>query len=218
MMKTTCAGLALIACTMVTPAAAQDVKLSLAAGPQGSVNYVLASGFGTVISRYTKYRVTVVPYQGTTTLLPAISDGRHQAGVNDAGSVYEGFNGVGQFKTPHKSLRLLSSGSVNHIAIAVRADSDIKTAADLKGRKVTAVFAALPICKTHSNAILDNLGIKWSEVRQVPVTNIIQAAQSLADGRVDAMLCAAPAIAKFREIHARTPLRFIGIDASPAAM
>ena len=218
MFKSTIVGMAAIAIATASPVAAKEIKLSLAAGPQGSVNYVLASGFGTVISRYTDYKVTVVPYQGTTTLLPAIADGRHDAGVNDAGSVYEGYNGVGQFKQPHKSLRLLSSGSVNHIAIAVRANSDIKSPQDLKGKRVTAVFAALPICQTHSNAILDNLGIKWSEVRKVPVTNIIQAAQALADGRVDAMLCAAPAIAKFREINAQTPLRFIGINPDPAAM
>lgn len=218
MLKRTLTAMAAVAITAASPAVAQEGELGLAAGPQGSVNYVLASGFGTVISRYTDHKVTVVPYQGTTTLLPSIADERHDAGVNDAGSVYEGYNGVGQFEQPHKSLRLLSSGSVNHIAIAVRADSDIEAPEDLRGKKVTAVFAALPICKAHSDAILDNLGIEWSEVREVPVTNIIQAAQALADGRVDAMLCAAPAIAKFREIHAQTPLRFIGIDPDPAAM
>jgi hypothetical protein len=218
MPKPVCVGLAALAVSVASTVSAQEVKLSLAAGPQGSVNYVLASGLGTVLSRHTKYRITVVPYQGTTTLLPSIADGRHDVGVNDAGSVYEGYNGVGQFKAPHKSLRLLSGGSVNHVAIAVLASSDIKSAKDLKGRKVTAVFAALPICKTHSNAILANVGLTWSDVRQVPVTNIVQAVQALADGRVDAMLCAAPAIAKFREVHAQTPLRFISIETDAEAM
>lgn len=201
-----------------TAPAAQERTLTFAGGPQGSVNYIIASGIGTVLSRHTDIRVTVVPYQGTTTLLPAVARGEPPIAANDAGSVQQGFTGTGQFSTAHDTLRLLSSGSMNHVAIAVRADSDIHSVADLRGKRITAQFAALPVCRIHGDATMANIGLEWSDVRAVPVTNIIQAAQALAENRVDAMLCAAPGIAALREIHARTPLRFIGVDGSPEAM
>lgn len=208
---------ALAAGIVTGPAGAQEA-ITFAAGPQGSANYIVASGIGTVLARHSDLRVTVVPYQGTTTLLPAVARGEAPVGANDAGSVYQGYAGTGQFDTAHPNLRLLSSGSMNQVAIAVRADSDIRTADDLRGKRVTARFAALPVCQIHAEATLANLGLSWDDVRQVPVTNIVQAAQALGEGRVDAMLCAAPGIAALREIHARTPLRFIGIDGSPEAM
>jgi TRAP transporter TAXI family solute receptor len=58
----------------------------------------------------------------------------------------------------------------------------------------------------------------WSDVREVPVTNVPAAAKALGDDQADAHLCASPAIAALREVHVRTPLRFISIDPSPEAM
>jgi hypothetical protein len=162
--------------------------------------------------------VLAIAYAGSSLSLPLVQQGDPALGVNNAGIVYQGYVGVGEFDRPHPAMRLLSAGSQNTISIAVKEDSPIKTGADLRGKRIAAKYVALPTCHDHATAILANLGMTWDDVKQVPVTNIVTAAKALGDGQADAHLCASPAIAALREIHVRTPLRFISVDPSPEAM
>lgn len=138
-----------------------------------------------------------------------MAQGDPQIGVNNGGSVYQGLVGESEFNRAHPTLRMLSGGSPNNITVAVRDNSPIKTGPEIRGKRVASGWAALPVCQIHASAMLANYGLGWDDVRPVPVTNIITAARALADGQIDALLCASPAIAA---------LRFISIDESPAAM
>ena len=212
--------LALALALMPAAASAQALPESLpfAAGPQGSINYAVAAGIASVVARHTPMTTTVIPYAGTALSLPAVSQGDPPVSVNDGGSVYHGYAGERQFDRAFPNLRLLSIGSSNNITTAVKDDSPIRTGADLKGKRITAKFPALPVCEIHTEALLANFGLGWNDVRPVPVTNIVAAAQALANNQADALVCASPAISALHEVHARSPLRFISIDPSPAAM
>ena len=151
--------------------------------------------------------------------MPAVAKGKLQLGVT-AGTpaTFKSYLQKDAFEHAMKNIRIVSAGTPNTITIAVRADSDIHTSEDLKGKRITARFSALPECQIHATAQLNNRGLGWKDVRPVPVTSIIQAAQALAERRVDVMACASPAIRALREVNARTPVRFLSIDNSPAAM
>ena len=193
-------------------------QLAIAAGPQGSINYTISVGIASLASKYAGVSVLAIAYAGSSLSLPLVQQGDPMLGVNNAGIVYQGLRGIGEFDRPHPALRLLSAGSGNAISIAVKEDSPIKTGADLRGKRIASKYVALPTCHDHATAILANLGLGWADVKEVPVTNIVTAAKALGDGQADAHLCASPAIAALREVHVRTPLRFISIDPSPQAM
>ena len=193
-------------------------SLPIAAGPQGSINYAIAAGIASVVARHTAMKSIVIPYAGTALSLPMVSQGDPPVSVNDGGSVYQAYVGERQFDRAYPNLRLLSIGSPNNLTTAVKEDSPIRTGADLRGKRVAAKFPALPSCEVHTEALLANFDLGWNDVRPVPVTNIVAAAQALATGQADALVCASPAIAALREVHIRTPLRFISVDPAPAAM
>lgn len=193
-------------------------QLAIAAGPQGSINYTISVGIASLATKHAGVNVLAIAYAGSQLSLPLVQQGDPMLGVNNGGIVYQGLTGTGEFDRPHPALRILSAGSPNTISIAVKEDSPIRTAADLKGKRIAAKYVALPTCHDHAGAVLANLGLSWDDVRQVPVSNIVTAAKALGDGQVDAHLCASPAIAALREVHAKSPLRFISIDPSPEAM
>ena len=197
---------------------AQPQQISIAAGPQGSINYTISVGIASLASKHAGVNVLAIAYAGSQLSLPLVEQGDPMLGVNNGGIVHQGLTGTGEFTRPHPALRLLSSGSPNTITIAVQADSAIKTGADIRGKRIAAKYVALPTCHDHTAAVLANLGMGWDDVKQVPVSNIVTASKALGDGQADAMLCASPAIAALREVHSKTPLRFISVDPSPAAM
>ena len=221
-MRKSCIGAAFAAALGCAGAAsaqqAAPGQFAIAAGPQGSINYTIAAGLASVASKHAGSNVLAVSYAGTTLSLPMVQQGDPAIGVNTGGSVYQGYAGVGEFNTPHPALRLLSGGSPNNITMAVKDTSPIKSGADLRGKRIPARWVAIPTCQDHSTAILANFGLTWSDVREVPVTNVPAAAKALGDDQADAHLCASPAIAALREVHTRSPLRFISIDPSPEAM
>lgn len=200
-------------------AASLPKSIAIAAGPQGSINFAISAGLAKVITKRTSMNVTVIPHSGTSTIMPAVAKGQLALGVT-AGTpaTFKSYLKKEQFDLAMRNMRIVSAGTPNTITLAVLADSDIHTAADLKGKRITARFSALPECQIHATALLDNLGLSWKDVRPVPVTSIIQAAQALAERRVDVMACGSPAIRKLREVNARTPVRFLSIDNSPQAM
>ena len=193
-------------------------QLAIAAGPQGSINYAISAGMAALATNHVGINTIAVAYAGTALALPLVQQGDPLIGVNTGPSVYQGFAGVGEFDRKHPALRLLSAGSSNNLAIAVKETSPIKTGADLRGKRVPAQWPAIPACHAHTTAMLANLGLSWDDVKPVPVTNVPTAARALADDRVDAHLCASPAIAALREVNATSPLRFISIDPAPEAM
>lgn len=194
-------------------------KLAIAGAVQGSINFTISAAIATVISRHTPMQTTVVPHTGTAGIMPAVGKGDPPLGVT-AGTplTFKSYLTPEDFKRVSESFRIVSAGTPNQITMAVLEDSDIRDAADLEGRRVTSRFSALPECQMHATALLSNQGLSWDDVRQVPVTNIIQAAQALQERRVDVMACASPAIRALREVNARTPVRFLSVDSSPAAM
>ncbi len=200
-------------------AASLPGSLSIASGPQGSINYTISAGLATIITKHTSMRTTVVPHGGTSPLPMALVRGDPPLGVTTGTPpTFKIHLNERQFTMLKDKLRIVNAGTRNTITFAVHADSDIRTIADIKGKRVTAEYSALPPCRIHTEALLANIGLTLKDMRPVPVTGIIQAVRALGERRVDVLTCGSPAIRALRQVHARTPIRFVSIDPSPEAM
>ena len=186
--------------------------------PQGSVAHSVGVALAAVVSEKSPIRMIAAGYGGPQILVPLVDEGKASFTLLNANDVASAMRGTKpEYKVAHQNLRIVSNGYSNSIGILVRADSDIRTAADLKGKRVTGVFSAHKTCAKLATATIANAGLTWSDVTVVPVTSTVPSVQALADGRADAALCGAIGMSVIKEVNARVPLRFVSLDGSAAA-
>jgi TRAP transporter TAXI family solute receptor len=186
--------------------------------PQGSVAHGVGVALAGVVSAKSPIRMIAAGYGGPQILVPLVDEGKASFALLNANDVASATRGTKpEYKSAHRNLRIISNGYSNSIGILVRADSDIRTAADLKGKRVTGVFSAHKTCAKLATATIANAGLTWDDVKVVPVTSTVPSVQALADGRADAALCGAIGMSVIKEVNAKVPLRFVSLDSSPAA-
>lgn len=201
-----------------TPAASADEQVSIVTLPQGSVAHGVGVALAGVVSQKSPVRMIAAGYGGPQVLVPLVDEGKaHFAllNANDADAAMHGAQP--EYRKAHRNLRLISNGYSNSIGIVVRADSDIRTAKDLKGKRVTGVFSAHKTCSKLATATIVNAGLTWDDVKVVPVTSAVPSVQAVGDGRADAGLCGAIGMSIVKEVNAKVPLRFVSLDDSADA-
>lgn len=186
--------------------------------PAGSVAHGAAVALAGVISQKSPIKLIAAGYGGPQVLVPLVDEGKAAFTLLNANDVASAMAGAQpEYKKPHKNLRLISNGYRNAVGILVRKDSNIRSAADLKGKRVTGVFSAHKTCAKLASATIANAGLSWDDVKVVPVTSTVPSVQSLAEGRADAALCGATGMSVIKEVNAQVPLRFVSLDGSPGA-
>ena len=83
----------------------------------------------------------------------------------------------------------------------MRKDSDLKTMADLKGKRVTAGYSAMRTIDTIVQAMLGTAALTITDVTPVPVPNVLRGADDFLGGNADTFMFAFGA-AKVREVDA----------------
>lgn len=205
----------------LSPANAETV--SIATTSTGGLMYAIGSSAAKVVADHSKIRVEVKPFGGSSTYIPLIDSGEVGMGVitsEDIGLAYWGPEGmkIGGRNPYEKSpnVRLIMRGARIISGVFVRKDSDIKSVADLKGRKVTGKYPAQQSIWFSFYAALASCGLTWKDVKVVPVPNFAKGFDALVQGRAEACL-GVPGVAKMREAHAAVGLRLISICVGPEA-
>jgi uncharacterized protein len=104
------------------------------------------------------------------------------------------------------------------VAMHVRADSPIKSIADLKGKRVSSEFNAQKTIARIIEAHLANAGLGWKDVVTVPAPNVVRHAEDFTSGKVDVLFFALGSAA-IKQAHAAVGgLRVLEIDTSPQAI
>jgi hypothetical protein len=196
-------------------------SLTIGANPPGTVFYALASGLAKFASEGAPFQMTVQPYTGTSTFLPLLNTGEIDFGINNAVDMALAYQGPDRLKiggrnpfqhTPNA--RLVMRGSVLLTAPLVRKDSPIKTIHDIRGKRVTGEYPAQLANWYNLFGYLSGAGMKWEDVKIVPVPGVNEGVDALVQGRADVSLCALDA-AKVKEADAAIGVRHISMDCSP---
>src|SRR5262245_33101836 len=204
------------------PASAQSLPRSMTIGsnPPGTVFYALASGLAKFASEGAPFQIMVQPYSGTSTFLPLLNNGEIDFGINNAVDMALAYQGPERLKiggrnpfehTPNG--RLVMRGSVLLTAPLVRKDSPIKTIHDIRGKRVTGEYPAQLANWYNLYGYLAGAGMKWEDVKIVPVPGVNDGVDALVQGRADVSLCALDA-AKVKEADAAIGVRHLSIDCS----
>lgn len=128
----------LIVITGSLSAAPKNQFMTFAAPPASSALYPYWVAVGKAISSaYPEYRITVSESQGAVDIAKRVRKGDIIVGNCVSSTDYENYFGEGTFKgTPFKDLRILWYYETTPEQIAVTKSSDVKTLADLNGKKL----------------------------------------------------------------------------------
>jgi TRAP transporter TAXI family solute receptor len=200
------------------PVFAQAKRITIGTNPAGSIYYSLGGGLAKVLTEQMGVQAIVQPLAGSSVSLPLINNGELTAGLTstlDSGAAYRGEN---DYKgKAMKNLRSLVRIFSLPYTFTVRADSGIKTMADLKGKRVVMEFKALLGLKPMNEALVMAGGLKLSDVIPVSVGGLKQGLDAVADKSADASAVAA-GIPMVQEMHASVPggVRYLDVTGPKA--
>lgn len=191
-------------------------SLTIGSNPAGTVFYAVAGGLAKVLSDQGLSAV-VQPYAGTSTFLPLLNSGELDMGVVNAVDMAMAYRGPDKLKIggrnpfqPTPNARLVMRGAPLYVVMWTRKDSDLKSVADLKGRKVTGEYSAQLAVWFNAFGALSSCGLSFSDVQVVPVPAVNEGLDALVQGRADAAPHALDS-AKVKESDAAVGLRGLSV-------
>jgi len=171
---------AFVAATLAAaPAAAQT--FGMATMQPGTLNHTTGSAIAKVLKEKAGLNVLVQPTAGESVLIPLVARNEAELGIANLAEVLAATDGG---KKPG-DLRLIGAIHPLRAAFFVRKDSPIKTAADLKGKKVVWGFSAQRTLDPISRAMLATGGLTEKDIVPVMVPNVIRGADDFTSGSSD---------------------------------
>ena len=204
----------------MTPVAAQDAKglpktLSIATHPKGSLMNFIGGGFAKVITAHTPIKASDRPFTGYMAWVPLMDNGELDMGIVTSPESDTAYMGLGPYKQALKNLRVMSVGASVLLSYVVRADSGIKTMAELKGKRV-AIDRASYVTKVENETCVQAAGLDLKkDITPVPVAGVAELMYCIMDGRADAGW-ASVGSSQVKEVAGRVGgLRWLSVCSSP---
>ena len=155
----------------------------------GTLNHTSGSAVAKVLKEKAGLNVLVQPTAGETTLIPMVGSAEADLGIANIAEVVNAARGTGgSAKQP--ALRLIGSLYPLRTAFFVRKDSDMKTIADLKGKRVTVGYSAMRTIDVLIGAMFASGGIAHADIKPVLVPNVIRGAEDFMSGSADSFMFA----------------------------
>lgn len=210
-MKTIFGKAALAAALTLGASAAMAQTVTIKSGPQGGVWYPISAGMAGVLQNELGLQVTLQAGGG---LSNAITVGRGEGELgfstpDSAAAVYEGADG----RPPAEDLRTFGVLYNQYYTLAVPADGEIASVADLKGHDLVTMRKGSSTEQMTAN-VLAAYDLDYDDMSKMNFAGSVgDATNQLRDGQVDAYstLIAHPA-SYMLELSSAMPMRIVGLD------
>jgi len=168
---------------LIVPAAAQTV--SIVTTPAGSFTNSVGAAIAKAVADKSNLHMTVRPQ--ATIGFDEVASGGAEFNVSNTFDVTFYATGTGDYagKGAKPNIRVVGALLPFRVALHVRADSPIKSIADLKSRRVPAGFNAQKTAGRIVAALLANGGLSYDDVGKVLAPNIARATQDFIGNKVD---------------------------------
>jgi len=197
-----------------TAAAAQTV--GIATGPQATPTNATGSAIAKVVNEATGLQTRAVPHTSNDVSMPVLNRGQIDFGIASIDLANTAYHGLEQFDGRKLgNIRIVAKLFPLNVGIIVRKDSDIKTAAQLKGKRYPSEFTAQKGVVKVAVALLANAGLSYKDVVGVPVPNTSRGNEDFVQGKSDSAMLALGA-ARLKQTDAQVGgIRILPIDTSP---
>lgn len=174
------------------PSFADDVKLpatvAWSAYNTGTTGYNQSVAIGKALKDKYGTSLRVVPGKNDISRLTPLRQGQVQF-VANGGATYFAFEGISDFAAKEwgpQPLRILMSASSDaNLSVGTAKDANIKTAADLKGKRVAWVRGADAL-NIGVEAVLAFAGLTWNDVKKVEFPGFGASWDGIVNGQADA--------------------------------
>lgn len=207
---------ALVAPLLIGTAHAQTV--SLITTPAGSFSNSAGQAIAKTVTEKAKVRM-IVQAQASSGF-DELDSGTVEFNLSNSFDGTFVVTGTGEYagQAPKKNLRHVASLIPYRVGMHVRASSDIKTIADLKGKRVSSEFNAQKTIARIIEAHLANGGLGYKDVVGVPAPNVVRQAEDFKAGKVDVLFFALGSAAVKEAGASVGGLRVLEINAAPDAV
>ena len=169
--------------------AAWTKPISIGSGSIGSSHYVIMTGIAGIITKYVGVNATTEATKWSADNVDLLQKKEIELSSCTADAVYDAWKGEDYFKgKPQKFMRLIHSGYTSCATTVARADSGIKTHADLKGKRFYAWHPTSPIYQRWCKVILEGNKLSKENLTLFNVVSTAEAVTALKEGRCDAAL------------------------------
>jgi hypothetical protein len=196
--------------------AAQAQAIGIASSNPGSLYHSSASAIAKVVNDHAGLQATVQPFASATIYLPAIAAGEYAFGPTNVEELRVAVLGDRWYEgRKYEDLRAVAIMYPLRNGVFVRADSDIKSIADLKGKRLTTGFTSQKTIPPIIDGVLATAGLTQDDVVPVQVPNVVAGVNAFVEGKADAFIFAHGA-AKVREADAAVGgIRSLNIPNTP---
>ncbi len=161
--------------------------LSLGTAGTGGVYYPIGGTLASRLSlRDTSHTYTAEVTGGSVENIQRIMRGEMDLGFAIGTTVYEAYNGGGDFKEPVTRLRVVAPLYPNQTHVLVRDGASISAIADLRGKRVS-VGPGGGGTEEVAKHVLEAYGLSFNDV-QTRYLSFTESASALADGAIDAAI------------------------------
>jgi TRAP transporter TAXI family solute receptor len=197
-------------------AAAQTV--SVVTTPAGSYTNSAGSAIAKVLIEKGGLRA-VVQAQAALALI-AVAGGVAEFGMSNNFDTTFYATGTGDYEgqPPKRNIRNAATLMPYKVAMHVRADSNIKTLGDLKGKRVSSGFNAQKTIGRIIEAHLANAGLTYKDVIGVPAPNVSRSLEDFESGKIDVLFFALGSAATKQASASVGGLRVLPIEDSEVAI
>lgn len=176
----------LIALTFSFSAWSQTVGIGTT---KGGATAQVSAGISKIASAYGGMQMRPQPMGGTQQYIPIVNAGELEFGIANAMQTYMAVNGIGLSDgKPNPNLRMVATMMYFRVGLIVRADSNIQSISDLKGKRLPAGYSAAPLFAYLLKGMIANGGLTTSDVKGVPVTGLIGGINAFKEGKIDAVI------------------------------
>lgn len=191
-------------------------NISMGTQPSGSAIYNTAAGLGKVLSNHAEMNVSVKPQNGPEAYMPLLNKGELDLITGPGPDIIWATRGEQGYEKAENMRLLVRGNAVDSVGLTVRKDSDIKTVADLEGKRVGSDYGGIQGHK-QMEAQLNANGLTWDDVKEVPVSTTVGGMEALRNDRIDATFGLSPFTPATLEAHERIGLRALNFfdDYSP---
>lgn len=177
---------ALLAASLNSPARAELKEVTIGTNPSGSTFFLIGSSLAKMFQEKLDIRSTTQPFAGSSMYVPSVEIGDITLGVVNTVDAGLAYNGEADYPTPVKGIRALAYIWEIPYGFVVRADSDIMTADDLKGKRVMGDMPTTQALDSINRAIIASGGLDVSDVQYMVSGGLMDGLNALSEGRADA--------------------------------
>lgn len=206
---------AALALTTVT-ASAQVVSIGIMrSGSTGQVGTAIAK----VVSDATQYNMRAVPQAGTAGMIAEVNGGQMEFGLGGVVELTFARQGKEMFEgQPSPNIRLVGKVTTFTVGLIVREDSEVKSVAGLKGKRVPTDVVSAPSVELTMKAVLASGGLTRDDVTPVQTTSLVTMWEGFEQGQFDTAM-AGIGSGRTKEIAVNVGgIRFLEVDPSPESI